>query len=60
MIQEAGSISRVGFALSKSPHILWGYLVTVRKGMSISIWQLQYFEYEKNSETLHPNPFAGP
>ena len=37
-IQESGSIFRVGFALSKTPHLHRAYLVTVRKRKSMTVY----------------------
>ena len=38
-VQKAGSILRVGFALSKRPHFHMAYLVTVCKQSSATVYQ---------------------
>ena len=36
-VQEAGRILKVGFALSKRPHLHRAYLVTVREYVSLAV-----------------------
>ena len=49
-IQGSGTLFRVGFALSKTPHLHRAYLVTVRKQKSMTV--LLYIQVHTTLRTL--------